>query len=64
MGEAGGQENMPDPGDLFAQLFGGKAFEDWVGEISLGKVSNFKPGVVGDNSLIPSLTTRTFQRLS
>jgi hypothetical protein len=22
---------------LFSQMFGGKAFEDWIGEISLGK---------------------------
>lgn len=28
---------MPDPGEMFSQLFGGKAFEDWIGEISLGK---------------------------
>lgn len=28
---------MPNPGELFSQLFGGKAFEDWIGEISLGK---------------------------
>lgn len=39
MGEAGGEEAMPNPGELFGQLFGGKAFEDWIGEISLGKVS-------------------------
>ncbi|POY75277.1 hypothetical protein BMF94_1647 [Rhodotorula taiwanensis] len=37
MGEAGGEEVMPDPGQLFSQMFGGKAFEDWIGEISLGK---------------------------
>jgi len=37
MGEAGGEEAMPNPGELFSQLFGGKAFEDWIGEISLGK---------------------------
>ncbi|GAA5879827.1 hypothetical protein JCM16303_004196 [Sporobolomyces ruberrimus] len=37
MGEAGGEEAMPNPGELFGQLFGGKAFEDWIGEISLGK---------------------------
>ncbi|BGP41300.1 DnaJ-like protein [Rhodotorula kratochvilovae] len=37
MGEAGGEEVMPDPGALFSQMFGGKAFEDWIGEISLGK---------------------------
>ncbi|TNY24400.1 X-domain of DnaJ-containing-domain-containing protein [Rhodotorula diobovata] len=37
MGEAGGEEQMPDPGQLFSQMFGGKAFEDWIGEISLGK---------------------------
>ncbi|GAA5849141.1 hypothetical protein JCM8547_006460 [Rhodosporidiobolus lusitaniae] len=37
MGEAGGEEVMPNPGDLFAAMFGGKAFEDWIGEISLGK---------------------------
>ena len=36
---AGGEEAMPDPGQIFSQMFGGKAFEDWVGEISLGKVS-------------------------
>lgn len=35
--EAGGEGAMPDPGELFSQLFGGKAFEDWIGEISLGK---------------------------
>lgn len=35
---AGGEEAMPDPGQIFSQMFGGKAFEDWVGEISLGKV--------------------------
>jgi hypothetical protein len=29
---------MPDPGAMFSQMFGGKAFEDWIGEISLGKV--------------------------
>ncbi|KAK4052657.1 DnaJ-like protein [Microbotryomycetes sp. JL201] len=34
---AGGEEAMPDPGQIFSQMFGGKAFEDWVGEISLGK---------------------------
>lgn len=38
MTEAGGEEAMPDPGQMFASLFGGKAFEDWIGEISLGKV--------------------------
>jgi hypothetical protein len=43
MGEAGGEEAMPNPGELFGQLFGGKAFEDWIGEISLGKVSHFDP---------------------
>ncbi|GAA5913290.1 hypothetical protein JCM6882_000055 [Rhodosporidiobolus microsporus] len=37
MGEAGGEEVMPNPGELFAAMFGGKAFEDWIGEISLGK---------------------------
>ncbi|KAG0662787.1 hypothetical protein C6P46_003100 [Rhodotorula mucilaginosa] len=37
MGEAGGEDVMPDPGQLFSQMFGGKAFEDWIGEISLGK---------------------------
>ncbi|CEQ41240.1 SPOSA6832_02939 [Sporobolomyces salmonicolor] len=37
MGEAGGEEVMPNPGELFSQMFGGKAFEDWIGEISLGK---------------------------
>ncbi|GAA5830073.1 hypothetical protein JCM3766R1_006757 [Sporobolomyces carnicolor] len=37
MAEAGGEEAMPNPGELFGQLFGGKAFEDWIGEISLGK---------------------------
>ncbi|GAA6024789.1 hypothetical protein JCM11491_000783 [Sporobolomyces phaffii] len=37
IGEAGGEEAMPNPGELFGQLFGGKAFEDWIGEISLGK---------------------------
>lgn len=40
MNEAGGEEAMPDPGQMFASLFGGKAFEDWIGEISLGKVSS------------------------
>ncbi|KAM0786741.1 hypothetical protein ACM66B_002178 [Microbotryomycetes sp. NB124-2] len=34
---AGGEDAMPDPGQIFSQMFGGKAFEDWVGEISLGK---------------------------
>lgn len=33
MGEAGGEEVMPNPGELFSQMFGGKAFEDWIGEI-------------------------------
>ncbi|BGO92558.1 DnaJ-like protein [Rhodotorula toruloides] len=37
LGEAGGEERMPDPGEVFSQMFGGKAFEDWIGEISLGK---------------------------
>ncbi|GAA5827531.1 hypothetical protein JCM11251_003850 [Rhodosporidiobolus azoricus] len=39
MGEAGGEDGamMPNPGELFAAMFGGKAFEDWIGEISLGK---------------------------
>ncbi|GAA5999836.1 uncharacterized protein JCM10292_003764 [Rhodotorula paludigena] len=37
MGEAGGEEVMPNPGELFSMMFGGKAFEDWIGEISLGK---------------------------
>ncbi|KAL8287630.1 hypothetical protein RQP46_003488 [Phenoliferia psychrophenolica] len=32
---AGGE--MPDPGQMFSQLFGGAAFLDWIGEISLGK---------------------------
>lgn len=27
---AGGKEAMPDPGQMFSQLFGGKAFEDWM----------------------------------
>lgn len=36
---AGGEAAMPDPGAMFANMFGGKAFEDWIGEISLGKVS-------------------------
>lgn len=40
MAEAGGEEAMPNPGELFGQLFGGKAFEDWIGEISLGKVTH------------------------
>lgn len=31
---------MPDPGQMFSQMFGGKAFEDWIGEISLGKVNS------------------------
>lgn len=35
--EAAGGEAMPDPGQMFSQMFGGKAFEDWIGEISLGK---------------------------
>jgi len=35
--EAAGGEEMPDPGQMFSQMFGGKAFEDWIGEISLGK---------------------------
>ncbi|SCV70271.1 BQ2448_1665 [Microbotryum intermedium] len=35
--EAGGEAAMPDPGEMFGQIFGGKAFEDWIGEISLGK---------------------------
>lgn len=39
MTEAGGEGAMPDPGQVFASLFGGKSFEDWIGEISLGKVS-------------------------
>lgn len=30
---AAGEEAMPDPGQMFSQMFGGKAFEDWVGEI-------------------------------
>ncbi|KAI5477018.1 hypothetical protein MNV49_006976 [Pseudohyphozyma bogoriensis] len=33
----GGVEEMPDPGQMFSQLFGGDAFMDWIGEISLGK---------------------------
>ncbi|KPV74436.1 uncharacterized protein RHOBADRAFT_48619 [Rhodotorula graminis WP1] len=38
MGEASGEDGqMMDPGQLFSQMFGGKAFEDWIGEISLGK---------------------------
>ncbi|KAM0750843.1 DnaJ-domain-containing protein [Meredithblackwellia eburnea MCA 4105] len=32
-----GTNEMPDPGQLFSQLFGGAAFVDWIGEISLGK---------------------------
>lgn len=35
--EAAGGEEMPDPGAMFSQMFGGRAFEDWIGEISLGK---------------------------
>lgn len=27
-----------DPGAIFSSMFGGKAFMDWIGEISLGKV--------------------------
>lgn len=28
---------MPDPAMIFSQIFGGDAFVDWIGEISLGK---------------------------
>lgn len=35
-----GEEFMADPGALFGSMFGGKAFLDWIGEISLGKVCN------------------------
>lgn len=28
---------MPDPGLMFSQMFGGITFEDWIGELSLGK---------------------------
>jgi len=31
------EEGFVDPGQLFAQLFGGERFFDWIGEISLGK---------------------------
>lgn len=34
--EVGGVESI-DPGQMFSQMFGGKAFLPWVGEISLGK---------------------------
>jgi DnaJ-class molecular chaperone len=52
MGEAGGEEAMPNPGELFGQLFGGKAFEDWIGEISLGKVSYFSLSLDGIPSFV------------
>lgn len=31
------EEGFVDPGQLFAQLFGGERFVDWIGELSLGK---------------------------
>lgn len=31
------EEGFTDPGQLFAQLFGGERFVDWIGELSLGK---------------------------
>lgn len=35
--EAHAEETFQDPGQLFATLFGGERFVDWIGEISLGK---------------------------
>lgn len=31
------EDGFVDPGQLFAQLFGGERFFDWIGEISMGK---------------------------
>ncbi|CAD6579819.1 MAG: hypothetical protein CYPHOPRED_001017 [Cyphobasidiales sp. Tagirdzhanova-0007] len=35
--EARPEEGFTDPGQLFATLFGGERFFDWIGEISIGK---------------------------